>query len=234
MRDDPLERRAIQGLLGRLSPPCAAVDRWPDREERNATSVDAIAGPYAIEHTRVDSFPGQSRDTSYFSALAAIEADTCLNHYLFVSFPVGALAPGHDWKGIAARIRRWILEQSNTLSVGHHSVALEGVPFVMNVWRHDESWAPGLHLAREDPGAAGFAAMLGDQVRRKIVKLAQYKTSGSTTVLLLETRCGALMSGEKMKNGLMTEFPDGLLPGVDQVWWADWPCESVASYWRLY
>jgi hypothetical protein len=42
------------------------------------------------------------------------------------------------------------------------------------------------------------------------------------------------MSGEKMKNGLMTEFPDGLLPGVDQVWWADWPCESVASYWRLY
>jgi len=234
MRDDPLEHRAIQGLLRHLSPPGVAIDRWPDREERNATSIDAIAGPYAIEHTCVDSFPGQSRDTSYFAALAAIEADTCLNHSLFVSVPVGALSPGQDWTAVAARIRHWVREQSNTLSLGHHSVALEGVPFVMNVWRRDESWAPGLRLGREDPGDAEFGAMLGNQVRRKIVKLSPHKESGSTTVLLLETRCGALMSGEKMKKGLITEFPGGLLPGVDQVWWADSSCEGMPGYLRLY
>ena len=75
--------------------------------------------------------------------------------------------------------------------------------------------------------------MLGNQVRRKIVKLSPHKESGSTTVLLLETRCGALMSGEKMKKGLITEFPGGLLPGNDQVWWADWSCESMPGYLRL-
>jgi hypothetical protein len=39
------------------------VDRWPDREDRTKLEIDAVAGPFAIEHTQIDSFPGQSEDT---------------------------------------------------------------------------------------------------------------------------------------------------------------------------
>ena len=41
------------------------------------------------------------------------------------------------------------------------------------------------------------------------------------------------MSSEKMRLALEAAYPDGPPPGADQVWLADWSCESVPSYWRL-
>ena len=194
MRDDPKERRAIEGLLEYLSPVPSGVDRWPDREERNERAIDAVAGPYAIEHTCVDSFPGQSEDTSFFNALATIERDTHLNYRLVVSFPVGALRRGDDWPAIIARVRRWLADEAATLAIGYCRVSLDGVPFVMHVWREDDSWAPGLYVCRQDPGNDGFVDMVKSQTSRKIAKLASHQKAGATTVLLLETRCTALMS----------------------------------------
>ena len=103
----------------------------------------------------------------------------------------------------------------------------------MHVWREDDSWAPGLYVCRQDPGNDGFVDMVKSQTSRKIAKLAPHQKAGATTVLLLETRCTALMSSEKMRLALEAAYPDGPPPGADQVWLADWSCESVPSYWRL-
>lgn len=79
----------------------------------------------------------------------------------------------------------------------------------------------------------GFVEMLRAQALRKFVKLAPHKRDRRTTVLLLETRCGALMSAGRMHDGLAEAFPAGLPAEIDQIWFADWACEAVPSYRRL-
>lgn len=233
MRDDAKAYRAINGLLLHLSPAVPGVDRWPDREDRAKPEIDAVAGPYAIEHTCVESFPGQNQDTSYFEALAAIEQEVAIDHGLFVVVPVGGFTRGTDWNAIVDEIRHWVADRSGALPIGHHCVSIDGVPFAIKAWRRDDSWSPGLVLAREDPGDDGFVDMLRAQAARKIAKLAPYKKAGKTTVLLLETRCVALMSVQKMNTGLTEAFEHGLPDGVDQVWFADWSTDSLPGYWRL-
>ena len=35
------------------------VDRWPEDENRQSPEIDAMAGPFAIEHTSIDSVAHQ-------------------------------------------------------------------------------------------------------------------------------------------------------------------------------
>ena len=46
------------------------VDRWPDKGNLNSSDIDAIAGPFAIEHTSVDTLPNQRRDADWFMRAA--------------------------------------------------------------------------------------------------------------------------------------------------------------------
>lgn len=233
IRDDPKARRAIEGLLGHLSPPAVSVDRWPDLEERNRPEIDAVAGRYAIEHTRLDSFPGQTEDTEFFSRLAALQATLALDYRLTISLPVGALSPGTNWDEILARVEQWITGEAHALPVGEHSIAVDGVPFAMEVRRGDATWAPGLRIGRQDPGDFGFAEVLRHLAARKINKLRPHRAAGAVAILLIETRCEPLMSPKMMRDGLQEAFPDGLPAGVDQVWFADWSCEELPTYCRL-
>ncbi len=236
MRDDPRERRAIERLLEHLSPRPTTVDRWPDREDRTKGAIDAIAASFAIEHTCVDSFPGQSQDTSYFEAIAALETEIALPYRLSLAVPVGALKRGTDWRASVGRLRQWIVCESPALPAGAHSVGPPVLPFAVEVWKYDPSdqtWRPGLFLKRSVDSEKGFVEMLRAQASRKFDKLAPHKEDGLTTVLLLESRCGALMSLARMDDGLAEAFPAGLPAGIDQIWFADWACEAVPGYWRL-
>ena len=51
--------------------PSLKVDCRPDEEEeyQNLPSVDAIAGPFAIEHTSIDTLPNQRLNADWFSKL---------------------------------------------------------------------------------------------------------------------------------------------------------------------
>lgn len=135
MRDDPRERRAIERLLEHLRPPPAKVDRWPDREDRTQGAIDAVAGSFAIEHTCVDSFPGQSQDTSYFEAIAVLEKEVALPYRLSLTIPVGALKPGRDWAASVSRLREWIASESPTLPPGAHTFGPPFLPFTIDVWK---------------------------------------------------------------------------------------------------
>lgn len=50
---------AFVAFLGEQEGLALQVDRWPDKENRQTKDIDAIAGPFAIEHTSVDSFENQ-------------------------------------------------------------------------------------------------------------------------------------------------------------------------------
>jgi hypothetical protein len=174
----------------------------------------------------------QREDAKFLGALAALQTKLTLDCRLVISFPVGALSPGTKWDDIRARVERWITLDAQALPVGEHAVTLDGVPFTMDVRRGNATWAPGLRIHRQDPGDVGFVEMLGDLAARKINKLRPHMAAGSLAILLIETRCEILMSPKKMRDGLADAFPDGLLVGVDQVWLADWSCETAPNYCR--
>lgn len=46
------------------------VDRWPERENRNSPDIDTIAGPFAIEHTSIDTLPNQRGKSHWFMKAA--------------------------------------------------------------------------------------------------------------------------------------------------------------------
>lgn len=56
---------------------------------------------------------------------------------------------------------------------------------------------------------------------RKGAKLAKYQEPGTTTVLLVENGDIALMNDGKMLDAIRNAYPDGLPPGVDQLWFVD-------------
>jgi len=51
--------------------PNLEVDRWPDEENRQSPEIDALAGPFAIEHTSIDALPDQRRADDWYSRIVA-------------------------------------------------------------------------------------------------------------------------------------------------------------------
>ena len=54
----------------------SAVDRRPDVENRHDKEIDAIAGPFAIEHTGIDSVDEQGKFDDWFSCSRFGSSDT--------------------------------------------------------------------------------------------------------------------------------------------------------------
>jgi len=46
--------------------PGLCVEKWPERENRNSPDIDVIAGPFAIEHTSIDTLPNQRGKSDWF------------------------------------------------------------------------------------------------------------------------------------------------------------------------
>lgn len=65
MRDKEVIKRFIEYLNNSYGK-ALKIDRWPDEENRESPDIDAIAGEYAIEHTRFDTVENQTRDSDYF------------------------------------------------------------------------------------------------------------------------------------------------------------------------
>ena len=67
MKDSEVIERFV-AHLARHGPQGLKVDEIPDLKERNLPEIDAIAGPFAIEHTSIDTVPHQRRNDDWVSA----------------------------------------------------------------------------------------------------------------------------------------------------------------------
>jgi hypothetical protein len=61
--------------LRRLGHRDLEISSRPDEGNRKSQDVDAIAGPFAIEHTSVDTVPNQRRDSDYFLQVFGVLED---------------------------------------------------------------------------------------------------------------------------------------------------------------
>ena len=203
--------------------PSIEIDRWPEDENRNMPEIDAIAGPFAIEHTSVDILPNQRRDSGWFmKAIGGIGSE--LNDITFrltILIEYDAVSKGQNWSKIRQAIKKWILSDASRLSNGRHLIEdIPGVPFRIWVYKHSDR-PPAVHVRRLGPPDDTLPSRIRTLFERKAEKLANYHKSGKTTVLLVEDYDIAQMNSQDMLKAIQQAYPNGLPESVDKVWYAD-------------
>jgi hypothetical protein len=92
------------------------VDSWPDEVERNAAAIDATAGPFAIEHTSIDTLEGQREaDAGFVQSIGCLEKELHVPFHLGIFVKWGAITKGQNYTATREAVRRWILEDSPQL-----------------------------------------------------------------------------------------------------------------------
>ena len=217
--------------LARNGNPGLVVDACPDKENRQSSDIDAIAGPFAIEHSSVDTVAKQRRDSAWFLEVVGGLEDELghkLSYRLNLTLPYEGVQCGQDWSKIRGAFREWILHESPKLATGSHNISNAlGIPFEFHVTKK-KSDRPCLLFYRFAPDIKKLPSRLREQLDRKAVKLSPYKNEGKTTILLVESNDIALMDDSKMWDSLRQAYSAGLPDGVDQIWFADTSiCEEV-------
>jgi hypothetical protein len=221
------------GHLGDHGHPGLVVERRPDEENRGASDIDAIAGPFAIEHTSIDTLPNQRRDSDWFMrATGNLEQElaTTPPFRLNITLEYDAVTTGQNWTAIRAALKNWVANQAPNLADGRHAIeSPPGIPFRLHVLKASDR-KPGVLFGRFEPDDDTLPSRVKAAFDRKAEKLAKYQTPGVTTILLVENDDIALMNEWKMLDAIRTAFPAGPPPGVDQVWYADTSIKSAVEF----
>ena len=224
------EREVIQAFVSHLgqtnSYPNLMVDCWPEDDNRQTPEIDAIAGPYAIEHTTIDTVADQRRADDWFlrvvQGLDQVVAD-CVECGFTITLEFHAIAKGMNWSRIRSDLKAWILENASDLGYGSHRIVLPTStsvepPIAMLVWK---GLSRRIGFARFEPQDNTLAARAKCLLDRKATKLLRYQTANATTILLIENDDIALMNEMKLLEAIREAYPDGLPHGVDEMWFAD-------------
>lgn len=105
--------------------PGLQVDGRPDEQNRRTPAIDASAGPFAIEHTSIDTVENQRRDATWFSRVVEPlerQLGPTLSCRLTITLDYHAVAPGSDWNGMAEALRAWIVHRAPDLPDGRHVI----------------------------------------------------------------------------------------------------------------
>ena len=204
--------------------PNLQVDRCPDQENRNSKDIDAIAGPFAIEHTRIDTLQEQSRNSNRFDKVIGgleNELSSQLPFGLSIILEYNAITTNQDWKAINQALKNWIINESPNLVNGCHVlVNVPDIPFNFTVIK-DTDMPHSLGFFRFQPNNNTLPTRIKKLCDGKAKKLAKYQGSGKTTVLLVENNDIALMHPIMMRQEMPKAYPNGLPAGVDKIWYAD-------------
>lgn len=213
--------------------PGLRVERRPDKENRDSSDIDAIAGPFAIEHTSIDTLPNQRRDSDWFMRAAGgleQELESKPPFRLAITLQYDAVGKGQNWTAIRAALKTWVVNEAPRLSDGRSVVTgLPDIPFRLHVVKSSER-RPGIFFARFEPGDDTLPARVRQAFDRKAAKLRKYQIPGITTVLLVENDDIALMNEWKMIEAIRAAYPSGLPPVVDHVWYVDTSIPSALEF----
>ena len=199
--EEPICRAVMCLIEGRDGGPMTVTDR-PDRTDRRRPAVELLfespSKRYAIEHTRIESFPSQIADGKAFSDLLE-PLETALSGRLPGCFmlvvAVGAtdgIRASDHWR-IRGLVERWILSRASSLEgQGPSSTVTEqppGVPFPLILHRTPTRRGSRLRIFRGRPEELEpqRAGRVQQAVARKCPKLAVQKVDGRETILVLES-----------------------------------------------
>ena len=216
--------------------PSLKVDRWSDKENSATPDIDAIAGPFAIEHTSVDTLLNQRKYGDWFKrVIANLESEYSgrFPFSLFVWFEYEAFRVNRNLKIIHNALTRFILEDSLLLKWGHHKLdRIPGIPFTLYVHKSCESRPFRLIFARSYPQELSLGlpwcqdkkqSPLPDNFRaqldKKAAKLAKYKACGETKVLLIENP-DFLKDDQTLLHWITKAYLKDFPAVIDRIWCA--------------
>ncbi len=230
------DRKLVDAFVAHLRDrghPGLHVERRPDEDNRESSDIDATAGPFAIEHTSIDTLPNQRRDADWFTRVAGKlkeELGVLLPFRLNITLKYDAVRIGQDWAAVRSALKSWITNEAPRLSDGRSVIEnAPGIPFRLHVVKSCDR-RPGAFFARFQPDDDTLPLRVKVAFDRKAEKLAKYQAPGVTTILLVENDDIALMNDGMMLDAIQTAFPAGPPPGVDQVWYADTSIESDPEF----
>ena len=172
------ENELIEAFIQHLKitgEPELRIESWPDKSNSTSPDIDAIAGPYAIEHTSIDTLPYQRRDSARFNIVVGnLESEfrDTLDFRLVVTFDYSSVARRQDWKAINSAIRDWVSKGTLDLPDGTHKLEnLPGIPFLLHVTKGGMPGS-GLFFSRFTIEDSTLHSRLQDQLVRKGQKLS--------------------------------------------------------------
>ncbi|MCY4403126.1 MAG: hypothetical protein OXD54_11155 [Candidatus Poribacteria bacterium] len=204
--------------------PNLQIECFPDEKNSTTPDIDAIAGPFAIEHTSIDTIPNQRLNSDRFlKVIGNLEQEfASLPFYLGITFTESAITIGQDWLVIRAALKNWILEDTPNLSVDkpYTPHRVPEIPFTIYVTKNTDL-SGRLSFSRFGPDDNTLFNRVKDLFGRKAAKLKKYQRDGKTTLLLVENNDIALMCDYKLLKATKQAFPDGPPDGIDEIWYVD-------------
>ncbi len=211
------------------------IDSIP--EESNSSDIDAIAGPYAIEHTSIDTIKNQRRDNNWFSqSIEGLESyfKDKLDYRLWIQIEYDGIKKGQTWKKNRELIMRWIQNESHNLSYGKNLVVqIEGLDFTLRVNKiPKEELGTGVVFVRVisedfDPQNE-IPYRLKLLIDTKLNKLGKY--SNHIKILLIENSDLALMNSQLMMDVINKAINECLPTEIDELWYADSSSYPVVKF----
>jgi len=200
--------------------PGLCIDRRPEKENRQSKDIDAIAGPFAIEHTLISTYQNQKAQNDWFTkAMAKLESELPIPPYeLVICSDYDAVKKGQDWPKILNALKNWITQEVPQLADGEYYFdSLPRIPFPLRVEKSSDG-TPGIYFMRRLPeNNDSLPSRMFEHLtsRKKIQKLIPYKADGYTTVFLIEGN----LTRNKMFHAIRLAFPDGLHHDLDEIWY---------------
>lgn len=206
------------------------VTRHPDQENRASSEIDAYAEsaglrPLAIEHTEILSLREQSRDSEWFvAALGPLEQELTgvFPFHVDIVVPYENVAPGSNWGRVRDFIREWLLANCPGLPEGSATFEVPGVSFRLTLWkRRGTDRENRVLLMREVPPGDREALLVSEMHRslgHKYEKLAEYRSAGAASVLVLQSEDIALVSPQSLYEAYLRATREQPRPALDQVW----------------
>jgi hypothetical protein len=221
-RADRVAIRNFAKFLEATGQPVAGVDEWP--EDNKQGEIDAILGPFAVQHTSIDALPdGRRRDHQFQQVIGNIEKEFRgrLGFYLSIVLDWNAIMTGQDWKRVNQGLSAWISGDAATLPDGKLRIApAPDVPFAFDVVKGGPLRMDGVFFSRWDPGDRSLHERLCDQLigrHDKFSVLAAHRNQGKKTLLLLESSDIALISDAEIAKAFRTAFPNWPSE-LDELW----------------
>ncbi|MXV85417.1 hypothetical protein F4X88_21835 [Candidatus Poribacteria bacterium] len=221
---------AFIGYLQEHGYPELRIDRYPDKENRTSSDIDAIAGDFAIEHTSIDTLPNQRRNADWFSKVTeGLEEEFAdqLSFHLSITFDYGAIRKNYisitEKRGLGEihQVFKNRIGEVN-LSLADGCRVLNGVPdipFQFDVIEGNEL-PKDILFALINPEDSTLPERIEELIDRSAKKLAKDQSNTKTTVLLIEINDPALMN-DRILGAIRKAYPEELPSGINQIWYGE-------------
>lgn len=195
---------AVAKAMARRSSSSLEDVTWPDEEIRDTKAVDmqfSISGTaYVLEHTRIESFPEQIRDsTKFLQLLGSLETfmpSRLHPGYYRLIVPSEVMYKTEYSEKESALISKWIEEKARDAPDGDEFEITEtpdGISFPVTLVReNDESTTFLIMRSVPDQIEDKRIERIRTALENKCPKLAKAKTEANISILLLESKDIAL------------------------------------------